>query len=41
MTELMRTLYDYAYERQMHYYLDDETQYHESDTMSSRQYKEL
>ena len=41
MTELIRILYDYAFERQMPYYLDDEVQYHESNIMSDQQYKDL
>lgn len=41
MNELIRILYDYAFERQMHNYLDDQTQYHESDVMSDRQYSVL
>ena len=41
MTELIRILYDYAFERQMTYYLDDLTQYHESDVMTDRQYAGL
>lgn len=41
MTELIRILYDYAFERQMTYYLDDLTQYHESDVITDRQYAGL
>ena len=41
MTELMRILYDYALERQMDHYLDDLTQYHESDVITDQQYAGL
>lgn len=41
MTELIRILYDYAFERQMTFYLDDLNQYHESDVITDRQYAGL
>lgn len=41
MTELIRILYDYAYDRYMQAYLDDATQYHECDAASSSQYRNL
>lgn len=41
MTELIRLLYDYAFERQMTFYLDDLTRYHESDVITDRQYAGL
>lgn len=41
MPELIRILYDYAFERQMTFYLDDLTQYHESDVITDRQYAAL
>lgn len=41
MPELIRILYDYAFERQMDFYLDDLTQYHESDVIADRQYAGL
>ncbi|MDE7221430.1 MAG: hypothetical protein K2O45_17755 [Oscillospiraceae bacterium] len=41
MNELVRILYDHAYEHRMPYYLDDESQYRESSIMIDRQYKDL
>ena len=41
MTELIRILYDYAFEHQLDYYLDDQTQYRESEIITDRQYTDL
>lgn len=41
MTELIRILYDYAFESQMHYFMNDMAQYHESDVMTDQQYASL
>ena len=41
MTELIRILYDYAFERQMNFYLDDLAQFRDCEAMIERQYAEL